>query len=61
MYVRGYSRWNDSRQSGPDDSGDLALLDPATEALFRDRFAIDSAEVRRIFSGSAARPPAAAS
>ena len=53
MYVRGYSRWNDSRQIKPDQSDDLRPLDAASEDHFLKRFGIDTAEVRRIFSGEA--------
>jgi hypothetical protein len=50
MYVRGYSRWNDSRQTDPDQTGDLLPLAPKDEDLFRARFGIDATQVRQIFN-----------
>ncbi|WP_375174750.1 glycosyltransferase [Pseudooceanicola sp.] len=52
MYVRGYSRWNDSRTGQSPLPDDLRPLSPQEEALFRDRFGIDCAAVRQRFSNT---------
>ncbi|WP_407495026.1 glycosyltransferase [Pseudooceanicola sp. MF1-13] len=50
MYVRGHNRWNDSRQGDGIQPEDLHPLTPATKQTFRDRFAIDEAEVARLYT-----------
>jgi len=50
MYVRGSSRWNDSRQGQPTLPDGMRLLDRDGEALFHDRFGIDTDRVRTLFS-----------
>ncbi len=49
MFVRGHNDFNDSRQKTNVKSVDLKLLDAAGEAHFKDRFAIDSDQLRRAF------------
>lgn len=49
MYVRGHNRWNDSRQAEGIEPEELGPLDAAGQAIFRDRFNIDTEAVRRIF------------
>jgi len=50
MFLRGHSRWNDSRQ-GPDTKEvALSLLDAAGEARFRTTYGIDADRVRAIFA-----------
>lgn len=51
MFVRGHNAYNDSRQK-PVRNAALAPLDATGAALFRDRFAIDIAAVRRAFSAA---------
>ncbi|MDF1727541.1 MAG: putative rhamnosyl transferase [Sulfitobacter sp.] len=50
MFVRGLNGYNDSQ---PQAAKPVSMdpLDAEGEALFRDRFAIDADEVRRVFSG----------
>ena len=50
MYVRGHNDHNDSRQKKHVTPVELPRLDAAGEALFRERFAIDADQVRRIFA-----------
>lgn len=50
MYVRGHNDHNDSRQKKHVKPVALPRLDAAGEALFRERFAIDADQVRRIFA-----------
>ena len=50
MYVRGHNDHNDSRQKKHVKPVDLPRLDAEGEALFRDRFAIDADQVRRVFA-----------
>lgn len=50
MYVRGHNDHNDSRQKKHVTPVELRRLDAAGEALFRERFAIDADQVRRIFA-----------
>lgn len=50
MYVRGHNDHNDSRQKKHVKPVALPRLDPAGEALFRSRFAIDADHVRRVFA-----------
>ncbi|MFY9209964.1 MAG: putative rhamnosyl transferase [Aestuariivita sp.] len=50
MFVRGHNDHNDSRQKAGIAPLQLALMDGATAELFRDRFAIEDAAVRRVFS-----------
>ena len=50
MYVRGHNDHNDSRQKKHVKPVTLPRLDPAGEALFRTRFAIDADHVRRVFA-----------
>ena len=50
MYVRGHNEHNDSRQKKHVKPVALPRLDGDGEALFRERFAIDADQVRRIFA-----------
>ncbi|MFZ7091703.1 putative rhamnosyl transferase [Primorskyibacter sp. 2E233] len=50
MYVRGHNEHNDSRQKKHVKPAQLPRLDALGETLFRDRFAIDADQVRRIFA-----------
>ncbi|MCA0962242.1 glycosyltransferase [Salipiger bermudensis] len=50
MYVRGHNAHNDSRQKSHVKPVALPRLDRDGEALFRERFAIDADQVRRIFA-----------
>ncbi|MBD3665974.1 putative rhamnosyl transferase [Sulfitobacter aestuariivivens] len=51
MYVRGINSSNDSRRATTNDPL-LTRLDSAEEAAFKNRFAIEADEVRRVFSAS---------
>ncbi|UWR22953.1 putative rhamnosyl transferase [Sulfitobacter sp. S190] len=53
MFIRGHNTTNDSRQKKVKPV-ELIALDDATRAEFADRFAIDEAQVRRVFSAGAA-------
>lgn len=50
MYVRGHNRWNDSRQGDGIQPEELLPLTPDQRDIFRDRFAIDEAQVARLYS-----------
>ena len=50
MYVRGHNEHNDSRQKKHVKPVAMPRLDGDGEALFRERFAIDADQVRRIFA-----------
>lgn len=50
MFVRGHNDHNDSRQKPGIAPLTLAPLDPETERVFEQRFAIRQADVRRVFS-----------
>lgn len=50
MFVRGHNRWNESRQAEDLAPESLERLDPDGEDYFRQVFAIDADEVRRIFA-----------
>jgi len=50
MFVRGHNNFNDSRQIRKGPEVDLAPLDDDQKIYFRERFNIDDAAVRRIFS-----------
>ncbi|WP_136439847.1 glycosyltransferase [Pacificoceanicola onchidii] len=50
MFVRGHNDHNDSRQKKHVKPVALPRLDTQGEALFRDRFAIDADQVRRVFA-----------
>jgi hypothetical protein len=52
MYVRGHNDYNDSRQSDRAKPVPMQLLDRAGEAMFKEKFAIDAAQVRTVFSAT---------
>lgn len=53
MFVRGHNDFNDSRQKANVKRVNLTPLDAAGEAHFKQRFAIDSDRVRRVFAAPA--------
>lgn len=50
MFVRGHNPFNDSRQKEGVATPRMQPLDAQTKTVFKDRFAIDEDEVRRVFS-----------
>ncbi len=50
MFVRGHNDHNDSRQKTDVKPLALSPIDPVTAKLFRERFAIDLDDVKRVFS-----------
>ncbi|MGH1578139.1 putative rhamnosyl transferase [Planktotalea sp.] len=49
MYLRGHNDFNDSRQGPKVSKPKMMLLDAAGEQSFRDLFAVDADQVRRVF------------